>query len=197
MEKLKMNDIPDEEKMQIAEAHKPILEPIEEKGFILDIGGGGEGIIGQLMGNQVISIDKNKRELEEAPSDNLKIVMDATDLQFLDETFGTAASFYTLMYMDSETKQKTINEVYRVLKTGGKFLVWDSEIPGEKPNDKVEFYVVPIEAKLPKKEIKSGYGVRFIFQDKKLITEMCKKAGFELNIKSEKGSMLYFEFIKK
>ncbi|NPE08649.1 MAG: class I SAM-dependent methyltransferase [Asgard group archaeon] len=192
-----MNDIPDEEKMQIAEAHKPILEPIEEKGFILDIGGGGEGIIGQLMGNQVISIDKNKRELEEAPSDNLKIVMDATDLQFLDETFGTAASFYTLMYMDSETKQKTINEVYRVLKTGGKFLVWDSEIPGEKPNDKVEFFVVPLQVKLPEKEIGTGYGVRFIFQDKKLISEMCKKAGFELHLKSEKDSMLYFEFIKK
>ncbi len=196
-EKLKMNDMPDQEKMQIAEAHKPILEPLEEKGFILDIGGGGEGVIGQLMGEQVISIDKNKRELEEAPSDNMKIVMDATDLKFLDNTFGTAASFYTLMYMDSKTKQETINEVYRVLKPGGKFLVWDSEIPSEKPNDKVEFYVVPIEAKLPKKEIKSGYGVRFIFQDKKLITEMCKKACFELNIKSEKGSMLYFEFIKK
>ena len=28
-EKLKMNDMPDQEKMQIAEAHKPILEPIE------------------------------------------------------------------------------------------------------------------------------------------------------------------------
>lgn len=192
-----MNDMPDQEKMQIAEAHKLILEPIEEKGYILDIGGGGEGIIGQLMGTQVISIDKNKRELEEAPSDNLKIVMDATDLQFLDETFGTAASFYTIMYMDSKTKQETINEVYRVLKPGGKFLVWGSEIPSEKPNDEVEFYVVPIEAKLPKKEIRSGYGVRFIFQDKKLITEMCTKAGFELNIKSEKESMFYFEFIKK
>ena len=194
-----MSDMPDQEKMQIAEAHKPILEPIEEKGYILDIGGGGggEGVIGQLMGKQVISIDKNKRELEEAPSDNLKIVMDATDLQFLDETFGTAVSFYTLMYMDSKTKQETINEVYRVLKPGGKFLVWDSEIPSEKPNDKVEFYVVPIEVKLSKKEIKSGYGVRFVFQDKKLITEMCTKAGFELNIKSEKESMFYFEFIKK
>lgn len=192
-----MNDKPDQEKMQIAEAHKPILEPLEEKGFILDIGGGGEGVIGQLMGDQVISIDKNKRELEDAPSENLKIVMDATELNFLDETFGTAASFYTLMYMDKKTKQETINEVYRVLKPGGKFLVWGSEIPSEKPNDKVVFYVVPLEITLPKKEIRTGYGVKFIFQDKKLITEMCKKAGFELNIKTEKGPMFYFEFIKK
>ncbi|MBK5114080.1 MAG: methyltransferase domain-containing protein [Candidatus Heimdallarchaeota archaeon] len=192
-----MNDMPDQEKMQIAEAQKPILEPIEEKGFILDVGGGGEGVIGQLMGKQVISIDKNKRELEEAPSDNLKIVMDATDLQFLDETFGTAVSFYTLMYMDKEVKQKTINEVYRVLKPGGKFLIWDSEIPSEKPNNKVEFYVVPLQITLPKKEIGTSYGVRFLFQDKKLITEMCKKAGFELNVKAEKDSMFYFEFLKK
>ena len=37
-------------------------------GFILDIGGGGEGVIGQLKGNQVISIDPYKEELENAPS---------------------------------------------------------------------------------------------------------------------------------
>ena len=35
-------------------------------GYILDIGGGGEGVIGQLKGDQVIAIDRRKAELEEA-----------------------------------------------------------------------------------------------------------------------------------
>ncbi|NHJ31518.1 MAG: methyltransferase domain-containing protein [Asgard group archaeon] len=196
-EKIRMNEMSDREDLQIAEAHKPRLEKLDEKGFILDIGGGGEGVIGQLMGKQVISIDKSKGELEEAPSDNLKIIMDATDLQFLDESFGTAVAFYSLMYMDKKVKQGAINEAYRVLKPGGKFLVWDSEIPSEKPNNKVVYYVVPLEVTLPKKVIKTGYGVRYIFQDKNMIIEMCKKAGFELNVKSEKDKMFYFEFIKK
>jgi len=192
-----MSHLPNQEKMQIIEAQKPILEALEAEGYILDIGGGGEGVIGQLMGNQVISIDKNKRELEDAPSENLKIVMDATDLKFLDETFEIATSFYTLMYMEGKIKQDSINEIYRVLKPGGILMIWDSEIPSEKPNNKVKFFMVPLEITLPDKEIKTGYGVKFIFQDKELITEMCTKAGFELNIKAEKGSMFYFEFIKK
>lgn len=36
----------------------------ELKGDILDIGGGGEGIIGRLYTNQVISIDNRKEELD-------------------------------------------------------------------------------------------------------------------------------------
>ena len=39
---------------------------VEEGADILDIGGGGEGIIGKLKGEQVVAIDPNKRELEEA-----------------------------------------------------------------------------------------------------------------------------------
>lgn len=35
---------------------------------ILDIGGGGEGIIGMRYSNRVISIDTRKDELEEAPT---------------------------------------------------------------------------------------------------------------------------------
>lgn len=39
------------------------LNPIITEGFILDIGGGGEGIIGKLNGKKVIAIDKNENEL--------------------------------------------------------------------------------------------------------------------------------------
>ena len=40
----------------------------ELQGKILDIGGGGEGIIGRLYGPQVIAIDYRQDELDEAPA---------------------------------------------------------------------------------------------------------------------------------
>jgi hypothetical protein len=39
------------------------IRPIKTDGFILDIGGGGEGIIGKLNGMQVVAIDKRPSEL--------------------------------------------------------------------------------------------------------------------------------------
>ena len=40
----------------------------EMTGEILDIGGGGEGIIGRVYGQQVTAIDNIQEELDEAPS---------------------------------------------------------------------------------------------------------------------------------
>ena len=39
----------------------------ELTGSILDIGGGGEGIIGRLYGSRVTAIDNREEELDEAP----------------------------------------------------------------------------------------------------------------------------------
>ena len=40
-----------------------ILNDFNAQGYILDIGGGGEGVIGELKGDQVVAIDISKREL--------------------------------------------------------------------------------------------------------------------------------------
>ena len=42
------------------------VKDFESKGFILDIGGGGEGVIGRLKGKDVVAIDLRIEELEEA-----------------------------------------------------------------------------------------------------------------------------------
>ena len=86
-----------------------VVDDFDAAGFVLDIGGGGEGVIGRLKGKQVVAIDRSKRELKEAAAGPLKIVMDATDLQFLDQSFGTATAFYTLMYI------KEVDTLSRVL----------------------------------------------------------------------------------
>jgi len=76
------------------EMQQVIVNDFKAEGYILAIGGGGEGTIGRLKGSQVIAIDIRKIELEEAPDGPLKIIMDARDLQFLDNAFNTATSFF-------------------------------------------------------------------------------------------------------
>ncbi len=69
------------------------------RGNILDIGGGGEGIIGRIYPERTISIDIRKEELEEAPEGPIKIVMDAKNMSFMDNCFDNVAAFYSFMFM--------------------------------------------------------------------------------------------------
>lgn len=40
----------------------------ELEGAILDVGGGGEGVIGRIYGPRVVAIDNRQEELDEAPA---------------------------------------------------------------------------------------------------------------------------------
>ena len=70
----------------------------EFNGKILDIGGGGEGVIGRLYTNQVVAIDIRQDELDEAPPGFEKILMDATHLKFSDNSFDHVTSFYLTLW---------------------------------------------------------------------------------------------------
>lgn len=54
----------------------------ELTGSVLDIGGGGEGIIGRLYGKNVTAIDIRQEELDEAPEGPTKLCMDAAIWSF-------------------------------------------------------------------------------------------------------------------
>jgi ubiquinone/menaquinone biosynthesis C-methylase UbiE len=187
---------PSEDEMLIIDKHKLTLDVIDSIGFILDIGGGGEGVIGQLMTDHVIAIDKNKRELEEAPDENLKIIMDATDLKFLDNSFDTITAFCTLMYMNSKTKEQAFKEIFRVLRPDGRFLMWDVFVP-KKTDDKLKYYVLPLEISIPHKTINTGYGVPFYEQDKNYFKQLAKKTGFKLIQEVDINKMFYLVFTKE
>jgi SAM-dependent methyltransferase len=148
------------DKIQQLEPQVVEVEDFQAEGFTLAIGGGGECVIGQLKGERVVAIDISRRELEEAPGDALKIVMDARDLKFLAGTFDAAASFFTLMYIDGSDHQKVFEEVFRVLRPGGRFHVWDAVLEPP-PDDSKTVVVVPLTVKLPDREIQTGYGVPF------------------------------------
>lgn len=102
-------------------------------GSILDIGGGGEGVIGRIYGAQVIAIDNRQEELDEAPSGFEKRLMDASALAFADGVFDHATSFFTFMFMDSDTQRAAIREAARVLKPHGHLHIWDAEIESAYP----------------------------------------------------------------
>ena len=188
-----------DDRMFFFEQEEVIIEGIHDSDLILDIGGGGEGIIGKLKGRQAIAIDTNKRELVEAAPGPLKIVMDAADLQFLDESFNTVTSFYTLMYIkDSETQRQVFTEVYRVLREGGQFLVWDVILPHRETANK-DVAVFMLAVKLGEEEVVgTGYGMLWPEEGRKpsYYVELARNAGFEVVLQKEAGRRLFLELRK-
>ncbi len=167
------------------------------EGLILDIGGGGEGVIGQLKGRQVVAIDLIKRELEDAPGGPLlKIVMDARALGFLDGVFDTATVFFTFMYIMPADHAKVFAELHRVLRPGARLHVWDPVFPEQAAPDKPKI-MYPLRVRLPGKEISTGYGVGIREgQGADHFVELAKAAGFELVTRRDEAGWFYLEFRK-
>ena len=171
------------------------LSPIVTNGFILDIGGGGQGIIGKLNGRQVVAIDKNERELKETQNEALKVVMDATDLKFLSQSFDVCASFFSLMYVQKKAHLKVFREAHRVLKENGRFLLWDVEMPKKFGDYKA--FMVRLEVRLPDGEMEAGYGVKWQEQNIEHFKELAKKTMFKIVDEWRKGEIFYLELSKK
>lgn len=170
------------------------LSPIKTDGFILDIGGGGEGIIGKLNGKQVIAVDTSERELLGTQNEALKVVMDATDLKFLPESFDVCTAFFSLMYIANDKHLKVFKEVHRVLKKGGKFLVWDVRIPEKRGDYKA--FIVRLKVKLPNEETEAGYGVKWQTQGIEHFKELAKKTRFKITSEWGEGEIFYLEMSK-
>ncbi len=170
------------------------LSPIETDGLILDIGGGGQGMIGKLNGKQVIAIDTSERELLETQNEALKVIMDATDLKFLPESFEVCTAFFSLMYIPNDKHLEVFREAYRILKNYGKFLVWDVRIPEKRGDYKA--FMVRLKVRLPNEEIEAGYGVRWKLQNIEYFKELAQKTKFKIISEWSKGELFYLEMSK-
>jgi ubiquinone/menaquinone biosynthesis C-methylase UbiE len=170
------------------------IEDFKSEGFILAIGGGGEGTIGRLKGDQVIAIDISKRELQEAPDGPLKIIMDARELKFLDASFNTATSFFTLMYIKGGDHEKVLSEIFRILSPGGKFLLWDAIISKKSDSDK-DRVLVPLTIQLPQGKVETGYGVRMPGEDHDLdyYVKLLETADFRILQRKSQDRTLFIE----
>ncbi len=158
------------------------------KGSILDIGGGGEAVIGQVYGDKVTAVDNRQEELDEAPNCCTKLLMDAEELLFVDDSFDNVTFFYTLMYMTKETQKKAICEAARVLKVGGTMCIWDCTIQSAYPDP----FVIDMDIQLAEKKIHTSYGiVKLDTQSSDSVTQFLKNAGLDIvSLKEDDGQFI-------
>jgi len=182
-----------EERYYVYERQLVTVDDFPSSGHILDIGGGGEGIIGLLKGQDVIAIDTNRRELEEAAEGALKIVMDARDLQFLDDAFNTATAFFSLMFLkESSDYRKVLDEIFRVLRPGGRFLIWDTTI-SERPEVPQPSYAVLLTVHVKDLEIETGYGQPWPAgtHDLSFYERLAQQTGFQIKDRETEGHFFF------
>lgn len=162
---------------------KVLLEKLE--GFVLDVGGGGEGTIAKACGRETVCVDIKKAEILEAKSRGAVanwVLCDACSMPFRNDVFDVVTFFFSLMYIKTpKKKHAVIVEVKRVLGSSGSIYLWDAII-GEKPDLSVVF----VETILPdRRKIYTGYGVRGKKekeQDLELLSKLAFEAEFEVTI---------------
>jgi len=150
-------------------------------GRVLDIGGGGEGVIGQAGGSGVVAIDKYLSEIHEArgkaPS-TVWMVADATELPCKSHSFDHATAFFSCMYMPDAVKEKVFRETHRALKPGGEFWIWDAQMV---PKGKV--FAIRLQATLPNsRTVNAVYGVKAKDQSAAGFGRLLQEIGFETEI---------------
>lgn len=176
------------------------LSQLTAPGLVLDVGGGGEGIIGSVLGRQVIAIDRLREELEETSNDALKLVMDARDISFVDESFDEATCFFSLMYMPPESIPRVLSEIFRVLRPGGRLRIWDAEIPPAGPGDKL--FTINLEilscAHVHLRTYKTGCGVSWPGRslNRSILEHLAQDCGFMTLGHAESGRTFYLSLLK-
>lgn len=163
------------------------------QGRILDIGGGGEGVIGRLYQSQVTAIDRCPQELEEAPEGFEKLLMEAERLAFPEASFDHVTFFYSLMYMDAQARKAAIKEAARVLRQGGGLHIWDSVIERGGSGCLVE-----LDIHLPAESIHTGYGLlgETDAQDDEGLIALCKACGLKNVQHTLKDGQFHLSFKK-
>ena len=170
-------------RMIIAVYVKPKLRIRIQKipnGSVLDIGGGGEGVIAQAGGAGVVAIDKHMSEIHEARGKAPEcpwVVADATELPYGNNCFDNATAFFSCMYMPDNVKESVFRETRRVLKKGGEFWIWDVRMSA-----RGNVFAVRLQVDLREDTIRTVYGVKAKDQSAASICRQLQQAGFETEI---------------
>ena len=150
-------------------------------GRVIDIGGGGEGVIARAGGAGIVAIDKYISEIHEARRKALDapwMLADATELPCQSSCFDNATAFFSCMYMPDDVKETVFRETRRVLKKGGEFWIWDAHMV---PTSSV--FAIRLQVDLPDGHtINTVYGVKAKDQSAAAICNLLQEAGFEADV---------------
>ena len=93
---------------------------------VLDLGSGTGAAFDQLLNYETTAIDPDKKMLELNTFEN-KVLGSAEDLPFEDNTFDNV--FCSFVWRNISDTNKALEEVHRVLRPGGKFILLDMTRP--------------------------------------------------------------------
>jgi ubiquinone/menaquinone biosynthesis C-methylase UbiE len=150
-------------------------------GRVLDIGGGGEGVIAQAGGARVVAIDRRASEIHEArgkATDAAWLVADATRLPCRSHCLDSATAFFSCMYMSDDVKREAFREAGRALKKGGELWIWDAQMV-----PRGEMFAIRVRVDIrDQRTISTTYGVRAKEQSAAGIAGLLGDAGFESEV---------------
>ena len=174
------------------------VQPILTNLKVLDIGGGGAGVIGRMMpNNNLYIVDRSESELRDAEEKGAKgnlVVGDARKLKYPSNYFDAITIFFSLMYIRGfKNKRAVIKESYRVLKKGGKMYIWGAIIPYPSL-----IYWINLIIHSKKNKIETGYIVSGInnIQTYDLIKKIIEDVGFEIKTVLVYPYWFFFELEK-
>ncbi len=168
------------------------------KGTIVDIGGGGEGIIAQIGKERVTAVDKLESEINEAKPhapEAIWILANATNLEFPNAHFDNATAFFSGMYMTDPVLEKVFEEINRVIPKGGELWIWDAKISYE-----IGPFIIPIRIITPiGKEIQTAYGKRRVSSDRSIeqTRNLLSQAGFTTHTEKENEFWYFIKATKR
>ena len=157
------------------------LGRIWKKGLIIDIGGGGEGLVSRIEGPRVCAVDIRMDEIREArihnPPSNW-FACDGSQLCFHSSTFEVVTLWFSLGYMKEwNLKSAVLSEAYRVLGHGGEI-----SIKAAKIDCREERLVFRADYTLPDGSLsRTGYGLKGQQnQTIETVAELVRDVGFQL-----------------
>lgn len=155
------------------------LRNIEISSPHLDIGGSGEKIIYRAVCPKkltIIDVDFDDI-INNSRAECYK--MDASNMEFDDNTFQTITSFYTFLYMNEDKIRESIKECFRVLRAGGLLYIWDVCLSSVKQNN-IVFAPLRIQYKNKVKEVTYGSSEVTLTRNQKFYLDILHNSGFSI-----------------
>ena len=101
------------------------------------------------------------------------------------------------MYIPAAEQKKVFEEVFRVLESKGRFLIWDVNLP-QRLDEEKDIVVIFLEVELPDRKIETGYGTKWPekIQDLSYYKNIANQVGFIITEQVEDESIFFLELQK-